>query len=46
VYLRHWRLPAEVRPGVAATLLLWFAAGLSLVAMVGFVGIQAGWIKG
>jgi len=46
VYLRHRRLPAEVQPGVPATVLLWFAAALSLVAMVGFVGIQVGLIKG
>jgi Mn2+/Fe2+ NRAMP family transporter len=46
VYLRHRRLPPEVLPGRAATALLWFAATLSLVAMVGFVGIQVGLIKG
>jgi len=46
VYLRHTHLPGEVRPGGLATVLLWFAAALSLVAMVGFVGIQAGLIRG
>jgi len=45
VYLRHRRMPQEVRPGVPMTALLWFASALSLLAMAGFLAIQTGWIR-
>lgn len=45
VYLRHRRLPLEVAPGTAATMLLWFVACLMLVTMVAFVLMQLGILK-
>jgi hypothetical protein len=45
VYLRHRKLPAEVAPSRAATLLLWLVACLMLVTMVAFVLMQVGIVK-
>jgi Mn2+/Fe2+ NRAMP family transporter len=45
VYLRHKKLPPEVAPNRAATLLLWFVACLMLVTMVAFVLMQLGILK-
>ena len=45
VYLRYRRLPREVLPSAAATVLLWAVAFLVLVTMLAFVGMQVGWVK-
>ena len=45
VYLRHKKLPPEVAPSRAATLLLWLVACLMLVTMVAFVLMQLGILK-
>ncbi len=45
VYLRHRRLPPELAPGAATTVLLWLVAFLMLVTMTVFVLMQLGVIK-
>ena len=45
VYLRYKKLPPEVAPSRAATLLLWLVACLMLVTMVAFVLMQLGILK-
>lgn len=45
VYLRHRKLPPELAPGGATTVLLWLVAFLMLVTMTAFVLMQLGVIK-
>jgi Mn2+/Fe2+ NRAMP family transporter len=45
VYLRHRRLPKEIAPSPAATLLLWVAAAITLATMSAFVLMQLGALR-
>jgi hypothetical protein len=45
VYLRHKRLPADLRPSALGTLLLWLTTALIVVAMTVTILMRIGAIK-